>query len=169
MNSPSVLPPRPVPLTQGMTALVDPSDWRRVMRHKWCPLRKRNGRLYAQANVKRCGKWVRVLLHRFILGDDAPPLIDHKDNDGLNCTRENLRAATMSENQHNSGPRTPNGFKGVSWHKKAKKWVAQICKDGKRVHLGLFDDEVQAAKAYDRAAVELHGQFARLNFEEPPS
>jgi hypothetical protein len=114
---------------------------------------------------------VRVLLHRFILGAAPGTMIDHKNGNGLDCTRENLRLATRSQNQHNAGRRMYAGarssrFKGVHWHRVTGKWVAQIMAARKYHYLGLFIDEEQAARAYDAAARELHGEFAQLNFPE---
>ena len=163
MSSPNVASVRrPIPLTRGHVAWVSPEDYHRVLKRKWCVHKHRNGRNYAQTNMKVEGKWRRVLLHRFILGASAGSLVDHKNGDGLDCTRENLRPATRGQNQYNSGPRKGR-FKGVTWHKRAGKWLAQISVDRKYRYLGLFTDEREAADAYDAAAKVLHGQFSRPN------
>jgi len=104
-------------------------------------------------------------MHRAIL--NAPPRmdVDHINGNGLNNTRENLRLCTRSQNMMNQ--RLKGGtsrFRGVSWLKGGAKWHAQVRANGKRLHLGLFTDETEAAMAYDAAARELFGDFARLNF-----
>jgi hypothetical protein len=105
-------------------------------------------------------------MHRYILGlTDRGTRCDHRDNNGMNNQRSNLRIATAGQNQHNCGSRGGKSrFKGVSWSKAAGKWVAQICKDRQRRHIGLFETEEAAAAAYDKSAIELHGAFAYLNF-----
>lgn len=92
--------------------------------------------------------------------------IDHIDGDKLNNKFSNLRACTHIQNQHNQPKRRNNksGYKGVCWMKSSKRWHAQICCNSKIRHLGLFHDKVEAAKAYDRAALELHGDFSWTNF-----
>lgn len=92
--------------------------------------------------------------------------IDHIDGNKLNNQRNNLRSATSSQNAINSKKPKNNtsGYKGVSWSKKSKKWRAQICFEGKQIHLGFFDDSKDAANAYDKAALKYFGEFARLNF-----
>ena len=87
--------------------------------------------------------------------------IDHKDNNPLNNLESNLRICSHSENGKNQKISTNNtsGYKSVSWHKPTKKWRAQI----RGEHLGLFDDPKDAAKAYNDAAIEYHGEFAVLN------
>jgi len=154
-----------IPLTRGYCATVDAVDFRQVMKHKWCLLRKQNGDLYAQSNMKIEGKWVRILLHRFIMQAEKGSQIDHRNGNGLDCTRSNLRVATHAQNLHNQKARKGSSrFKGVSWHEKAKKWLAQIRCQGQHHYLGLHVTEEEAARAYDTKATELHGEFAWLNF-----
>lgn len=159
-----------VPLTRGEWADIDFCDLRRVIKHSWC-LRKYGGKgktTYGEANIKTDGKWKRVLLHRFLLQPPPEVFIDHKDRNGLNCRRDNLRMTTRNGNQHNTGPHcdSRSKYKGVSWHTKGQKWVAQITVNRQHQHLGLHDTEELAAKAYDAAARRLHGEFAYQNFPE---
>jgi hypothetical protein len=105
-------------------------------------------------------------LNRVIM--DAPPglLVDHRNNDTLDNRRANRRLATCSQNRINSRrdkSRTSSRYVGVSLEKGRGKWLAYISYNGKRIHLGRFDDEIEAAKAYDEAAKKYHGEFARLN------
>lgn len=150
-------------LSRGKHALVDPADADRVMAAgPWSAwLNKKTW--YAASNTFG-------YLHHFILGINDGALVDHRNMDGLDCRRENLRRATPSQNVCNRRKRCYEGgvsskFKGVDLH--VGRWRAQIAKDGVRRHLGLFDSEEDAARAYDAAARDLHGEFARLNFPEP--
>lgn len=92
--------------------------------------------------------------------------VDHIDGNKLNNTRGNLRIASNAENKMNRDKQSNNtsGYKGVSFHKKYKKWRAIIGIQGKSIHLGYFSDAVEAAKAYDDSARKYHGEFARTNF-----
>lgn len=104
-------------------------------------------------------------MQNYILGIPIGEPIDHWDRDGLNNQRGNLRPCTHAQNCFNRfyGATNKSGFKGVSWKRPNKKWCAQIKALGKVLHLGLFADPKEAAKAYDEAA-ELHfGQFALTN------
>jgi hypothetical protein len=105
-------------------------------------------------------------MHRFLIGE-AGLYVDHRNGDGLDNRRANLRSATNSQNQANRGKskRNKSGFKGVYFHKPAQKFLASIQFEGKLRHLGLFADPIEAAKAYDAAALEYFGQFAKTNFE----
>jgi hypothetical protein len=105
-------------------------------------------------------------MHRFLLNAPAGVLVDHRDCNGLNNRKANLRLCTNKENTRNSRPylKGSSRFKGVCWGKKAKKYIAQITVDGKRYLLGYFHDEIEAAVVYDIKAMELFGEFAYLNF-----
>lgn len=91
--------------------------------------------------------------------------IDHKDRDKLNNLEDNLRICTRSQNQHNTHKRRDNtsGLKGVSYHKYTKKWAASIMNNNIQEHLGVFNTKEDAARAYNVAAIEYHGEFAQLN------
>jgi hypothetical protein len=156
-----------VPLTRGKFAKVDDGDFANVSRLNWCAFEARaNGRgytWYAATTEKVAGKNRPLLLHRYLLQAKIGEKIDHCDGDGLNNRRKNIRVATSSENGWNSGKRKgPSRFKGVFWS--VGKWEARIRSHPKSIHLGRFDIEEEAARAYDEAARRLHGEFARVNF-----
>lgn len=153
-----------IPLTQGLVALVDEADAEAVTQHKWYAAREYKTTFYALRKIRRPdGTYVGLRLHGFLTGW---PLVDHINRDGLDNRRANLRPATTAENSRNALrlPSNTSGFKGVTWHKQARKWQAQIGVDGRRRHLGLHACLEAAAEAYDDAAREFHGEFARLNF-----
>lgn len=110
------------------------------------------------------GKKTIIQLHREImLFPDKS--IDHVSGDKLDNRKHNLREATVSQNGYNRGAMSNNksGYKGVSWQKKAKRFRAAICVNTVRMHIGQYKTAIEAAKAYDRAALKLHGEFARIN------
>lgn len=94
-----------------------------------------------------------------------PKYIDHIDGDKANNRIENLRECTRSQNQQNTGLLSNNssGFKGVSWSKRLKKWFVQLRINGESIHLGFFNNKIEAAEAYDRAAIDNYGEFAKTN------
>lgn len=98
----------------------------------------------------------------------SAPFADHIDRDRSNNAAANLRRASPSQNAANSGPRASNrsGFKGVSFFKLRGVWRATVTHLGKQKHLGYFESAKDAAKAYDKAAASLFGEFAYLNFPE---
>lgn len=151
---------------QGMHALIDKDDAARVRKHRWRPSssRRSGGGVYAETAIYVEGKRQTVSMHRLIMGADSPGLVDHKDGNSLNNRRSNLRWCNESKNKANSRKQIPpssSRFKGVSWSQ--GKWCAYITANRKRHCLGRFDDEVAAAQAYNRAALRLFGDFARLN------
>ena len=160
---------RRIPLTQGRFAIVDPADYESLSRHKWrlCKTKGKNV-LYAERTVRRGdGTDSRILMHREVLQPPRGYVIDHVNGCGLDNRRANLRLATVAQNAWNAGGRGGrSGYKGVWLAKDKGLWRASIVCCGRRRHLGYFRDKRDAAKAYDRAAREYHGQFAVLNFPE---
>jgi hypothetical protein len=156
-----------VPLTRGYVALVDDADYERVMQFKWSALVQRDGRLvYAKRDGPRPER-KSIRLHRFILDAPDKVQVDHRDGDGLNCQRNNLRLATRRENSRNVRKHSDNParFKGVYWDKHRNKWYARIYVDGVQKSLGYFQTEELAAEAYDAAAARFFGSFAKTNAE----
>jgi hypothetical protein len=159
-----------IPLTQGKVALVSDNQFERVGQFNWYAMKGLSGTWYAVRNGKRTpsGREPLIYLHRFLLGiTDTKIEVDHVDGNGLNCQDENLRPCLHVQNVHNfSRPRNnTTGFKGVSLNKKLQKYQAYIKVRGVMKHLGLFSEPTDAAKAYDKAAVEHFGEFAKLNFQ----
>jgi hypothetical protein len=161
-----------IKLTQGYVALVNDEDYERVNAFKWHAYiaTRKDGTIktiYAKRNIPKInGKRTTQKMHRFILGITDPKVqADHKDHNGLNNQRYNLRQATHTQNGRNTRISTMNtsGVKGVGWHKGAEKWHARIAVDGNRIHLGNFTDKEEAAHAYDAAALKHHGAFACTN------
>lgn len=153
---------REIPLSQGKCALVDDADFTRVNQYKWFAMKSDDGRWYARRTpTKDCAA---IYMHRFILGTLPSEIVDHRDRDGLNCQRSNLRPCTNGQNQANAiAPRhNTSGFKGV--YRKRTKWAATIGFQGERYFLGSFFTAEEAALAYDDKATDLFGEFARLNF-----
>ena len=151
-------------LTQGKVAIIDAEDAPRVLRHRWYAHKER-GRWYVATSIRSGGVATVLKLHRLILNPPAETDIDHIDCDGLNNRRSNLRLATRSQNNQNARLRanTTSGFKGVSWNKRKHKWDVRIRLNGCQKFLGYFQTKEEAAAAYDRAAIELFGEFARPN------
>lgn len=145
-----------VPLTRGKFAKVDEADFIDVSRWNWTYWCDRSGREYAIRGES-------LFLHRYLMGVGSDEKIDHKNGDGLDNRRENLRVASSSENNRNRRKKSgaASRYKGVSEH--YGKWSATIW-SGRKMWLGRFDTEEEAALAYDEAARRLHGEFARVNF-----
>lgn len=152
-------------LTQGKVAIVDDGDFEELNKHKWWTNRYGN-RWYAGRIEYQNGKAITFLMHRYIMNAPKGMEVDHKNDDGLDNTRENLRLATSSQNKCNISKRVTNkgAFKGVYWYVNRQKWQVYIQVNGKTVYIGSFNTAEEGARAYDKAAVQYHGEFARLNF-----
>lgn len=152
-----------IPLTQGKIAIIDDEDYNSVSKYNW-QVRKSYNVWYA---LRSSHTPIRktIFLHRFLLHPKSNERCDHINGDGLDNRRINLRIATFAQNQMNrrKNPGFSSRFKGVMWNKQHNKWMTQIKINKKQIHLGYFSDEVEAAKAYNVAALEHFGEYARLN------
>lgn len=157
-----------IKLTQGKFTQVDDEDYDYLKQFKWIATNPGGNIYYAVRKQKmENGKRGRnIRMHREILGITDPRINgDHKDHNGLNNQRYNLRVATPAQNRANSRPvkNSSSKYLGVYWNKAARKWRAKIKKDYKGIYLGSFTNEIDAAKAYNDAAIKFHGEFANLN------
>jgi hypothetical protein len=152
-----------IPLGENQYALVDAADFDWLKQWTW---HLQGG--YAARNESH----KTIYMHRAIM--DPPPgkVVDHYDHSKLNNWRSNLRICSRQENQCNlrKHANSASRFKGVAYCKERHKWYVRLSTRGIRVRLGYFTDEAEAARAYDRKAVELFGEFAYLNFPDdwPP-
>ena len=154
-----------IPLTQGKFALVDKEDYPTIILNNWCAQKRNSGFGYyavRSIHLNNPKERVRIPMHRQILNAPDGWEVDHINGDGLDNRKCNLRLCTRSQNGANRH-KVRGNFKGVCWYSRCNKWGASICHDRKRYHLGYFDKELEAAKAYDDKAIELFGEFARLN------
>ena len=161
-------PFRRIPLTQGQYAIVDPEDYEPLSKHKWHAVKSKNT-FYAVRRIHiGKNKWKHIKMHREILDPPDHLYVDHINHNGLDNRKANLRTATHRQNSYNriNFRKNPSSkYKGVSWKKRTKKWNVQISYDGKSKAIGSFDNESDAAKAYDEAAKKYHKEFAVLNFQ----
>lgn len=145
-----------------MYTLVDDKDYGELSAFKWYA-RKNGNTFYAARSLKVVGKQTTVLMHAQIMKTPKVMVTDHiVPGNGLNNQRSNLRVCTQSQNLMNQGSQLNNtsGFKGVTWHKGAKKWQAQIRVNKKHINLGLFPTKELAYEAYVEACEKYHGAFA---------
>ncbi len=152
-------------LTQGKTALVDLEDWERVRQYRW-HTKPGHSTFYGRTHVYEQGLKQRTFyLHRVALDTLAGQQIDHWNKNGLDCRRSNLRLCDDALNQQNTLSRKGTSrFKGVSWNTRKRKWRVAFNWQGKTHFVGYFDDEEDAARAYDARILPLAGAFARPNF-----
>lgn len=153
-----------IPLTQGKFAIVDDEDYAELSKHKWYAL-KVDKTWYAYRGARMPNnKMALVAMHRQILNAPKGSEVDHMNHNGLNNKRDNIQICSKGQNQANQNMRGGTSvFKGVYWHKSREEWRAQIKHNRKNICLGSFSNEVDAAKAYDKKAKELFGEFALTN------
>jgi len=152
-----------IPLGDGHYAYVDAADFEWLSRWTWS---LRGGYAIRQQNGRT------ISMHRQIMRTPKGLVVDHKNGNKLDNTRENLRNCTRAENARNRPKQhgSTSRFKGVSYSPRHQKYFATVYGDDEPPFLGLFVEEEDAARAYDYRAVEAYGEFARLNFPEewPP-
>ncbi len=156
-----------IPLTRNLFALVDDEDFEQLNQWKWYAGVKKNGNFCAKRAYQRDNKTYTVFMHRFVMNAVDGQQVDHIDGNQLNNQKVNLRLCTTSENICNRVKQANNtsGYKGVSFSTSCKNpWRAMIGVDYRLVYLGSYPSPLEAAQAYDKAAMEYHGAFASLNF-----
>lgn len=163
-----------IQLTDGYIALVDDGDYARVSQFQWqATVRKRSDGsirgVYGLRTVWDGKKVKAVYLHQFVMDSQW---VDHKDHNGLNCQKGNLRIADRSKNGGNARKMqrqkpTTSKYKGVSWDKRENKWRVSLMYQGKKCWFGYYTEENVAALVYDVTARLLFGDFANVNFKQP--
>ena len=167
--------------------LVDDEDYDLVNQYKWHVHEGKNGRLYARTNIDHpsgerrmrnisgywanCKKQTSICMHQLINKTPKGMYTDHKvPENTLDNRRSNLRTSTNQQNCANRGINKNNthGFKGITYdgRKKITPWTARIGHKGKRIYIGNYKTPEEAARAYDKKAIKLNGEFACLNFPE---
>jgi hypothetical protein len=157
-----------IKLTRGKHTIVDDDDFERLSKHKWQAVK--GGKKLISWRACRSetvnGKKKHIPMSNEIMPPQKGFVVDHKNNDSLDNRKENLRFATLSQNQHNKRKQTGNHrFKGIYFNKRYKIYSASINFNYKARHIGYYKTDVEAAKAYDVVAKELFGEFANLNFK----
>lgn len=154
---------------KGHIVIIDKEDLEIILKYKWCTKKIGNIR-YAMHRryINRTKELAPLLMHRLILKPKKNQIIDHANRNGLDNRKSNLRICNHSQNGANSyWGKNISGFKGVSWHKAGKCWRARythrINNKRKEINLGLYQDPIIAAKAYDKYLLKIHGEFALTN------
>jgi len=159
---------RRIYLGEGYWTILEQDDYYRLRNFRWI-VYGRGQSLYA-FRFKFIGPNTTTMMsmHREIMKSTDGRFVDHRNCDSLDNRRSNLRFATHAENNCNRRKRknTTSQFLGISFDKRTRNWAGVIVHKGKRIWLGRFDSEIEAARAYDEAAKKLFGEFARLNFPE---
>jgi hypothetical protein len=160
-----------IPLTQGKIALADDEDYEWLSRYSWHVYYSRSNDAYYAIRNQVSGEYQNkknrrtVYMHRAILNvTDSALDVDHINMNTLDNRKENLRIATRSQNQFNRNKQSNNtsGYKGVYWHRQKAKWDSIIIVNKKRIFLGSYSTPEEAYNAYREAALEMHGEFIRL-------
>lgn len=152
-----------IPLTLGLWALVDDIDYEALSRHKWCASKNKDANTYYALRATPRPNKSTVQMHREILKPPPNIKVDHRNRNGLDNRRSNIRLATSSQNCCNSIKPCTNtsGYKGVSWDKSRKKWRAYIKINGRYITVGRFANKMSAVQARREASKTHHGEFAR--------
>lgn len=146
----------------GLVALVDDEDYEKVNQYIWHVHKKKNT-YYGRTNTKKENKHQTLLMHKLICPQWK--IVDHKNGNGWDNRKNNLRNGVGSLNNRNARKRenTSSKYKGVWWYKADSNWEAGIVINKKRLFLGRFSNEIEAAKVYNEAAIKYFGDYAKLN------
>jgi hypothetical protein len=149
-----------IKLSRGKYTLVDDEDYEYLSQWKWFWLNPG----YAARTIRTGKSFRKILMHRLLLNAVKGQEVDHKNANGIDNRRKNLRLCSKMQNHWNRGKSRVNtsGYKGVNWNKHWKIWTARITVNGKRIFLGNFKDKKLAAEAYYKAAIKYHKEFARI-------
>lgn len=142
---------------------IDGEDFDKIKDYKWHISNQHNHMYVTCKSIQSSNK---IYMHRLIMGSPVNKIVDHINGNGLDNRKVNLRVCSIKENVRNSYKIKINCFsiyKGVSFCKKSNKWYSYITSDYKKYHLGCFNSEIEAAKAYDKAALYHFGEFSNLN------
>jgi hypothetical protein len=154
---------------EGRYAMVDPVLFYRLNRYHWT-FNSKMERPYAYRYEYISNNKVKLIsMHREIMNFPAGRLVDHENGNTFDNRIDNLRSATRAENAQNRGKtrtKTTSKYIGVYYDKKKNRWIVRIMCKHRKIHVGTFKDEIEAAKAHDIAAKKYHREFARLNFPE---
>lgn len=151
-----------IPLSQGLYALVDGKDFEWLSQWRWSA--QKNKRTYYA--VRHLGRRKLLQMHRQIMSPPKNMQTHHQNDNGLDNRHANLRICTNSENQQGrcKKPNCLSKYKGVSKASHSQKFRAQIQINKQVIHIGVFDNEIEAAKAYDKKAKDFYGELAKTNF-----
>ena len=164
----NLLPVRYIPLTQDYNAVIDKKDYPIIAKYKWW-ISKRCHTNYAQHSyIDKKGIGRTISMHRLIMGlpSNKDMFVDHINHDGLDNRMDNLRLVSCSQSMMNSKKCksiTSSKYKGVWFQKNGSLWTAEIHLNGKREYIGWFKTEIEAAKAYNKQAKKLFGDYCYLN------
>lgn len=157
---------RTIELTQGYEALVDDEDYDKVSHIIWYADVRPDGAVYARGNVKlSCGRRTTVQLHRIIMDAPIGIQVDHRDRNGINCQKYNMRLCTDGENKRNATrlqTESGSGYRGVR-RLDSGRYTTRLNMDKVCVYNQSFDTIEEAIRAYNKIALMYHGEFATLN------
>ena len=152
-----------IKLSKGKYAIVDDEDYRHINKYKW----SYHNAGYACRVIWKNNKQIMILMHRYIMKTPKNKDTDHKNRNKLDNRKKNLRICSRSNNMKNMLKwrikTASSKYKGVTWFKAANKWMAQIKVNKKKLHLGLFVNEIDAAKAYNKAAKKYFTIFVKTS------